>query len=127
MTTRHILNPRRIRRIRGSFGFIQHRFLRGGFLSSLEKNEIVLYLFWVLAADRYGLSYYGDTRICKMLCFSADELREARTGLIQKDLICWAAPWVQVLDLPVEPVAIELASSSPHSFKTLHRMLKPQA
>ncbi len=124
MTTKHILNHRRIRRIHGSFGFIQHRFLRDGFLSSLKKNEMMLYLFWILAADRFGLSYYGDTRICKVLNFSASELQEARSGLIQKDLICWKAPWVQVLELPMQPVGTDIVSPSLHSFKALHRMLE---
>ncbi len=70
MTTKPILDPRRIRKIRSCFGFIQHRFPGDRFLSSLEKNETALYLFWILAADRFRVSYYGDARICGMLDFS---------------------------------------------------------
>lgn len=104
MTTQQIPNPKRVRKINGSFGFIPHRFLQDGFLSSLTKNEMALYLFWVLAANRFGTSYYGDTRICRVLDLSEDELRKARTGLIEKDLINWKAPWIQVLELPVRPL-----------------------
>ncbi|NQU64321.1 MAG: hypothetical protein HQ517_08585 [SAR324 cluster bacterium] len=124
MVTNMIPNPRRIRNISESFGFIQHRFLRDGFLSILEKNEVVLYFFWVLAADRHGISYYGDVRICKLLGLSKDELQTARTGLIQKDLVGWEKPWVQVLELPVQPVVDGLAPRSPHSFKALRQKLE---
>jgi hypothetical protein len=44
----------RVRRIEGSFAFLPHRFLRGGFFASLTKNELALYVFLVLAADRDG-------------------------------------------------------------------------
>jgi len=125
MTIKHILDHGRIRRISGSFGFIQHRFLRDGFLSTLEKDEIVLYLFWVLAADRFGLSYYGETRIREVLNFSASELKGARRGLIKKDLICWEDPLVQVLELPLQSVGSGEATPSRRSFEALHRMLEP--
>lgn len=124
MTTSHIINPRRVRKIRGSFGFIPHRFLRDGFLSSLKKNEIVLYLFWILAADRYGVSYYGDVRICKELNLSPSDLQTARESLMQKELISFQAPHVQVLELPTQPVDIDRQLSGHHSFKALHQMLE---
>ncbi len=122
MNTKNILNPRRIRKIRGSFAFIQHRFLGDGFLSSLEKDEVLLYLFSVLAADRYGLSYYGDTRICKILNLKANELEDARNSLIQKDLILYKAPWVQVLDLPNDVIRDCLAPPTPKSFNCLQQI-----
>jgi hypothetical protein len=34
----------RIRRINGSFAFIEHRFLRGGFWTALSHHELLLYL-----------------------------------------------------------------------------------
>jgi len=51
------LNPNRIRKISGSFAFIQHRFLRNGFWASLDHHQLLLYLFLVIVADRNGLSY----------------------------------------------------------------------
>jgi hypothetical protein len=123
MNPKQILNHQRIRKIRDSFGFIQHRFLRDGFLSSLEKDEIALYLFWILAADRYGLSFYGDERICKTLRLSPMELQETRKALIRKDLICWEDPLVQVLELPVKPASLSLPPAKSQSFKGLLQML----
>ena len=58
MIKKKILNQQRVRKIEGSFAFIEHRFLRHGFWKSLKHHELLLYLFLVLAADRNGISYY---------------------------------------------------------------------
>ena len=42
MITKKILNPDRIRQIRGGFSFIPHRFLTDGFLRSLSPQELLL-------------------------------------------------------------------------------------
>jgi hypothetical protein len=57
MIRKKILNPNRIRSIKGGFSFIPHRFVTDGFLSSLNQKQLLLYLFLVLVSDRYGLSY----------------------------------------------------------------------
>jgi hypothetical protein len=59
MIEKRILCPERVRKIEGSFGFVEHRFLRDGFWVSLTHDELLLYLLLVMAADRAGLSYYG--------------------------------------------------------------------
>ena len=53
------LIPDRVRRI-GSDGFayLHHRFLRDGFLSSLGRDELALYVFLLLAGNRDGVSFY---------------------------------------------------------------------
>lgn len=61
------LCPDRIRKITGSFAFIEHRFLREGHFAGLDRNEVLLYLFLVLVSDRNGLSYYSYDRICTIL------------------------------------------------------------
>ena len=94
----------RIRKITGSFAFIEHRFLRGGYFASLHRNEVLLYLFLVLVSDHNGLSYYSYDRICTILGICTDEYIEARNGLIQKDLIAFDGRMFQVLSLPDEPV-----------------------
>ncbi len=99
-----ILDRGRIRQTHNRFGFIPHRFLRDGFLSSLNPSEAQLYLFYILAADRYGVSFYSDRRLRDLLDFSGRQLRLARAGLIDKDLICFDPPVCQVLELPVQPV-----------------------
>ena len=103
MITKKVLNPTRIRRIEGSFGFIPHRFLSDGFLAALDQKEILLYFFLVLASDRNGLSFYSYDAICSLLGLSADEYIEARDGLMGKDLIAFDGTIFQVLSLP-EPL-----------------------
>ena len=100
MMEKIILCPDRVRKIAGTFGFIEHRFLKEGFFSSLTHHELLLYLFLVLAADRHGLSFYGYDKICTLLRITIDEFILARDGLIYKDLIAFDGRTFQVLSLP---------------------------
>ena len=100
MIEKKLLNPERVRRINGGFCFIPHRFLGDGFLASLGRGELLLYLFLVLASDRLGLSFYGYDSICTLLEMSLDEYVEARNGLMEKDLIAFDGTVFQVLELP---------------------------
>ena len=104
MITKKILNPDRIRQIRGGFSFIPHRFLTDGFLACLQQPELLLYVFLILAANRYGLSYYSYDRICSLLQLSTEQYITARDGLIKKDLIAFNGTLFQVLDLPQKPL-----------------------
>lgn len=106
MIEKKIINPARVRRIAGGFSFIQHRFLKDGFLASLNQHELLLYLFLVLASDRNGLSYYAYDSICTLLGMSLDEYIGARNALIDKDLVAFDGTLFQVLELPPEPVKI---------------------
>ncbi len=54
MIRKKVLNTDRIRRINGGFSFIPHRFVTDGFVSSLNRQQLLLYLFLVLVSDRYG-------------------------------------------------------------------------
>jgi hypothetical protein len=104
MIKKKILDASRIRRIDGGFSFIPHRFLTDGFLASLQQPELLLYVFLVLAADRYGLSYYSYDRICSFLQLSVDQYIAAQEGLIKKDLIAFNGTLFQVLQLPPKPL-----------------------
>jgi hypothetical protein len=97
------LEPHRIRKIVGSFAFIEHRFLRQGFWNSLSHHELLLYLFLVLVSDRNGLSYYCYDKICSLLQICVDEYILARDLLIEKDLIAFDGSLFQVLSLPQKP------------------------
>jgi hypothetical protein len=103
MISKKILNPYRIRQIRGGFSFIPHRFLTDGFLEDLSQQQLLLYIFLVLAADRYGLSFYSDDRICSLLHMAGEQYIAARDGLIEKDLIAFDGTIFQVLSLPSGP------------------------
>ena len=97
------LCPQRLRKITGSFAFIEHRFLRDGFFEILTHHELLLYLLLVLVADRKGLSYYSYDKICTLLRLSLDEYLCARDALIQKELIAFDGALFQVLSLPQNP------------------------
>jgi hypothetical protein len=103
MITKKVLAADRIRRIDGGFSFIPHRFLTDGFLDSLQQEELMLYVFLVLAADRHGLSYYSYERICSLLHMTVEQYIAARDGLIKKDLIAFDGTLFQVLSLPSGP------------------------
>ena len=99
-----ILSSERVRRITGSFSFIEHRFLRDGFWGILSCHELLLYLFLILVADRNGVSYYSYDKIYSLLRISMDEYLSARNALIDKDLIAFDGYFFQVLSLPEKPV-----------------------
>ena len=104
MIEKQPLDPERVRQITGSFAFIEHRFLRDGFWSSLSPHELLLYVFLVVVADRHGLSYYGYDKICTLLRFTLDDYLVARNALIEKDLIAFDGHLFQVLSLPPLPL-----------------------
>ena len=98
------LCPERVRTITGSFAFLEHRFLRDGFWNSLSQQELVLYVFFVLVADRNGLSYYSFDKICSLLRCSLDDYLMARNALIHKDLIAVDGHRFRVRSLSPQPV-----------------------
>ena len=100
MIEKTILCPDRVRKINGSFAFIEHRFLRDGFFASLDHHELLLYLFLVIVGDRNGMSFYSYDKICTLLMVSVDEYGLARDSLMVKDLIAFDGKFFQVLSLP---------------------------
>jgi hypothetical protein len=100
MVVTQVLCPQRIRKITGSFAFIEHRFLQRGYWDRLGHHELLLYVFLVLAADRRGLSYYSYDRILSLLKLSVDEYIVSRDRLIDADLIAFDGHLFQVLSLP---------------------------
>ena len=100
MIRKKIINPDRIRGIKGGFSFIPHRFVTDGFLSSLNPKPLLLYLFLVMVSDRYGLSYYSYDSICSLLQLTLEDYIQARDGLLKRDLIAFDGTLFQVLELP---------------------------
>jgi hypothetical protein len=108
MMKKKVLDPGRIRKISGSFAFIEHRFLRDGFFENLTPNELLLYLFLILVANKEGVSWYPYDKICAILKWISDEYLDARNGLICKNLIAFDGYVFQVLDLPHQPLDQEI-------------------
>lgn len=113
------LDPERVRRINGSFAFIEHRFLRDGFWASLEPHQLLLYLFLILVADRNGISYYSFDKICTLVGLSLDEYIEARNTLIAKDLIASNGHLFQVLSLPEQVVSAPVEKNQDSEIRQL--------
>lgn len=108
------LLPKRVRKIKGSFAFVEHRFLRAGFMASLCKDELSLYFFLVMAGNREGLSYYSYDKICLMLKMDLDDYILARDGLIDKNLIAFDGYLFQVLSLPDHVLRQEVLQTPEH-------------
>jgi hypothetical protein len=106
MDARWIIDHERIRKITGSFSWIDHRFISGGFIRDLSREEILLYLFLVAVSDRQGLSFYHDDRICSLVKIDLAALGEARETLGERALIAWRPPVYQVLALPAQPLGL---------------------
>jgi hypothetical protein len=125
-----VLYPDRLRKISGSFAFIEHRFLRDGFWDTLSQHELLLYLLLIVVADRNGLSYYSYDRLCTLLKISVDDYILARDALIEKDLIAFDGSLFQVLSLPPKPrdVAARALKTAKdmqtHDPATVHQLIK---
>ena len=95
------LKPNRIRTIETPFAWLPCRLLINGAFADLSDNAKLLYLFLCLAADRQGMSFYGDPRILSHFQFQISDFEQARHELIQKDLIAYNGRIYQVLSLPL--------------------------
>jgi hypothetical protein len=96
-----ILRSDRIRRRHGSFGWIEHRFVRAGYLESLRHPEALLYVLLSIVADERGISFYSQERIRQLLGIAhAHTLQGAIDQLVDRDLLAYQSGIFQVLDLP---------------------------
>ena len=67
MIKKRLIKPTKVRKIQGTFAFLEHRFLRQGFFEHLTQHELLLYLFLVLALPDHAVIRRqppapGDTR-----------------------------------------------------------------
>jgi hypothetical protein len=106
MQIKRVLDPERVRKIEGSFSWIDHRFITGGFLKDLSTLEILLYLFLVAVSDRNGLSFYYDDRIASLLKIDLAAVGQAREGLVLRSLVAYEPPLYQILSLPPHPMIL---------------------
>lgn len=88
-----ILAPGQLREVPRSFAWIDHRLRSESWLERMRPEEIGLYLFLVLAADRNGLSCWRLERVERaMPCFDPVSLGKAREGLMRLGLLAFR-PW----------------------------------
>jgi len=85
----HIPQPKNIRNIKGSFAWIDHRLIRNGLLKVMIHDDMVLYLFLILAADRNGVSFYRKEKICEAVSLDFSQFEIAKDRLINMKLIAF--------------------------------------
>jgi len=96
-----------VRRINGSFAWIDHRFLRDGHIERLTLEDVGVYLFLLLAADRNGVSWYRIEKIGRSLGLAESQVVVARRRLEERGLVAFdpfhpgdVNGYCQVLPLP---------------------------
>jgi len=99
MKCKTLICPERKRRIPEQFSWIDHRFIRDGYLQQSSRDALALYLFLVTVGNVEGISYYGDQTIGKLLNCDLKALSESRRELITLGLIAYEKPFYQVLSL----------------------------
>lgn len=95
-----LLEPRRVRTPRGPYGWVDLRVITQGTLERLSGDARVTYLFLCAVGNSQGLSFWGHTRIERILGLNGVALRAALQELQEGDLIVRAERIVQVLPLP---------------------------
>jgi len=85
----HLPQPQNIRTIKGSFAWIDHRLIRNGFLDVMTHEDVVLYLFLVLVADKNGVSFYRKEKICEAVSLDYNQFETAKDRLINMKLIAF--------------------------------------
>lgn len=107
MISKEPIDKGRVRKIRGSFSWIDHVFITGGLLEELNSAEILLYFFLVAVGDKNGVSFYHYSRICQLLKMDVEGYLIARKGLVEKSLIAYRDGVYQVLELPPAPQSLK--------------------
>ena len=101
---KRILVADRVRRPPATgWSWVDRRFLREHG-DQLSRDALVLYFFLAAVADRHGLSFYSDTTLSCRLRLTPQVLEKARQELLDRDLIAYQLPLVQVLALPAPGV-----------------------
>ena len=85
----HIPQPKNIRNIKGSFAWIDHRLVRNGFTEVMTHQDMVLYLFLVLVADKNGVSFYRKEKICQAVSLDYNQFEIAKDRLINMKLVAF--------------------------------------
>lgn len=94
------IDKKLIRRIKGSFSWIDHRFVAKRWIDLLEAEEIYLYFWFIAVGDRDGVSFYSDEKTASLLKMPVATIHKARNGLVKKRFVVYKNGITQVLALP---------------------------
>jgi len=100
MQVKRVLLDKRVRQVPKSFSWVDHRLVRDGYLRHCDAESLALYLFLISVGDLYGVSYYSDKSISRLIHMEQDRLRKARQTLQSADLVAYDEPLYQVLSIP---------------------------
>lgn len=81
--------PDRVRQIQGSFAWLDHRLLREGHVERMTLQDLAVYVFLVLAADRTGTSFYRKDVVCRKLGIDWGEFEESKARLLERGFIAF--------------------------------------
>jgi hypothetical protein len=125
MISKDPINHDRVRKISGSFSWIDHRLLSNGFLALMSRYEILLYFFLILVGDKNGISFYSYDKICNLLKIDLEDYIQARDLLIKRSLIAYDNSRFQVLELPTKHYHVNVSQrmNSVHSLKEIFNNL----
>lgn len=73
--------------------------IRANYLPRADARAWALYLVLVTVSDGYGLSYYSDGTLGRLLSLRPDEVTSARGQLEMLGVIAYEKPLYQVLSL----------------------------
>ena len=80
----------RVRTLNGvTFGWIDARLWRAGWLEVLSPEAIAVYLFLCLVAERRGVSFYRRDRIGKALGLDVTDIARALSRLVHLGLVAF--------------------------------------
>ena len=103
MIQKRVLVSDRVRHLpKSDWAWVDRRFLRD-FAPKLSGDAVFLYYLLTAVSDKYGLSFYGDSSLGRMLRTPLNQLLQARQELVDWNLIAYEAPLAQVLSLPSKP------------------------
>jgi hypothetical protein len=92
-------NPHRLRKVPRQFSWVDHRLVRDHHFERCSLDAMALYLFLITVADAQGISYYSQPSLMKQLKLGTVRFLQARTELLDAELIAWQHPLYQVLSL----------------------------
>lgn len=106
---KQLITTDRVRRVPRQFSWVDHRLVRGNYLTKASAPAWALYLVLVTVGDEQGLSYYAERTLARLLTLHEESIAEARRQLIEAGVIAYKAPLYQVLGL--EPAGLEEEAS----------------
>jgi len=81
--------PNCIRQIPANFAWVDRRLRDKQFLGALTLQELAVYLFLILAADKRGISFYGSEKIAALFDYQVQpvDVIRSRNELFDKGMI----------------------------------------